>query len=174
MYKMIQRWYIIPNHLSTTLWCCSLNKARRQWWVASVAFGLTSRCGADTKPSRASSSGQVTATQFVVVASILPPLSSVYTELMAKDACGNFLWETLVRDGLNDAPRMRSRWWENKRQDGERRPRSPLPLPSSYLPPSLPHSLSGPIIVTTWFFFFTCRSLPVLPAKTKGSRFSGV
>lgn len=60
---------------------------------------------------------------------------------------------------------------ENKRQDGERRPRSPLPLPSSYLPPSLPHSLSGPTIVTTCFFFFTCRGQPVLPAnQSPGSR----
>lgn len=30
----------------------------------------------------------------------------------------------------------------------------PSPPPSSYLPPSLPHSLSGPIILTTWGFFF--------------------
>lgn len=71
----------------------------------------------DTRLSWASCSGPYTATQFF--ASSLPSLFSVYTELIAKDASCNFLWETLVRDGLNDTPRMRSRWWENKRQDEE-------------------------------------------------------
>lgn len=35
-------------------------------------------------------------------------------ELITKDVLSNFLWEPLARDGWNDTPRIRSRWWENK------------------------------------------------------------
>lgn len=127
--------------------------------VSGLWFNLQVQRGhPDTKPSRASCSGQATATQFVVVASILPAISSVYMELMAKDASGNFLWETQVRDGLNDTPRLRSRWWENKRQDGERRPRSPLPPPAPFF---LPASFTTPLSFCPHccdFFFHLLRS----------------
>lgn len=148
-YKMIRdfSWcYIILNHLSTTLCRCSLNKAQR---AVRVAFGLTSRCSTDIRTQKlswASSSGPCADTQFVVFASILPSLFSVYTELIAKDASCNFLWEMLVRDGLNDTPRMTSRC-ERTKGRMKRRPRSTFPLHSSFLLLSLPPFFLHPLLL---------------------------